>query len=138
MFATSHARQALASYRHVSVETGVTEASPHQLIGMLLEGFRDSVAQARGAILDGRSDDKARAIARAIRIVNEGLQGGLDIERGGELASNLSALYAFVTVRLTQANQRNDAAMLAECARLLEPVHDAWRAIDPLRTEQPQ
>ncbi len=116
----------------------MTEASPHQLIGMLLEGFRDSVAQARGAILDGRSDDKTRAIARAIRIVNEGLQGGLDIERGGELASNLSALYAFVTVRLTQANQRNDAAMLAECARLLEPVHDAWRAIDPLRMEQPQ
>ena len=105
---------------------------------MLLEGFRDSVAQARGAILDGRGDDKARAIARAVRIVNEGLQGSLDLERGGELATNLSALYAFVTVRLTQANQRNDAAMLAECARLLKPVHEAWRAIDPAHTEQPQ
>lgn len=138
MFAPPHARQAVASYRHVSVETGVSEASPHQLICMLLEGFRDSVAQARGAVQDGRSEDKSRAIARAIRIVNEGLQSSLDLQRGGDLATNLSALYAFVTVRLTQANQRNDAAMLAECARLLEPVHEAWRAIDPARAGQPQ
>jgi len=131
MFATATARNASNAYRQVGVETGVSAASAHQLVVMLFDGFFDAVARARGALLAGRIEDKGRAIGHAVRIVEEGLRSGLDLQGGGELAANLNGLYRHVALRLTEANLHNDAAALEECARLLEPVRSAWMAIDP-------
>jgi flagellar protein FliS len=40
---------ALNLYKSVDVQGGVTDATPHQLIGMLLSGALDRVAAAKGA-----------------------------------------------------------------------------------------
>jgi flagellar secretion chaperone FliS len=128
--ARSNKPDALASaYRHVGIETGVSAASPHQLVSMLFDGVQDSIAQARGAIRAGDIATKGRAIARAMRIVDEGLHGALNAQAGGILARDLRDLYNYVTLRLTHANLNNDDAALAECAQLIEPVRSAWRAI---------
>lgn len=116
-------------YRRVGVETSVNTASPHQLIKLLLDGFFDSIAAARGAIRANDVELKAKAFKRAIGIVNEGLKGGLDMQVGGDLASNLSNLYAYVSLRLTQANLHNDETILDECVKLMTPVREAWIAI---------
>ena len=118
-----------SAYRLVGVETGVSTASPHQLVAMLFDGFRDSIAQARGALQAGRIEDKGRAIGRAVRIVNEGLKAGLNLEGGGALAADLQALYSYVLLRLTHANLHNDDAALDECNRLMEPLRSAWAGI---------
>ena len=131
MFATAASRSATSAYRQVGVETGVSTASAHQLVAMLLDGFFDAVAQARGALQAGRIEDKGRAIGRAVRIVEEGLRAGLNLRDGGEIAANLERLYGYVTRRLTEANLHNDAAALEECAQLIEPVRAAWQAIAP-------
>jgi flagellar secretion chaperone FliS len=128
--ARSHKPHAMASaYRHVGIETGVAGASPHQLVSMLFDGVQDSIAQARGAIRAGDIPTKGRAIARAMRIVDEGLHGALNAQGGGALALDLSDLYNYITLRLTHANLNNDDAALAECAKLIEPVRSAWREI---------
>lgn len=128
--ARSNKPDALArAYRHVGIETGVSAASPHQLVSMLFDGVQDSIAQARGAIRAGDIATKGRAIARAMRIVDEGLHGALNAQAGGILARDLRDLYNYVTLRLTHANLNNDDAVLAECAQLIEPVRSAWRAI---------
>jgi flagellar secretion chaperone FliS len=135
MFASALARNTAASssnaYRQIGVETAATTASPHQLVTMLFDGFRDSVDQARGAIVAGRIEDKGRAIARALRIVDEGLRAGLNLEAGGRLAADLQSLYDYLMLRLTHANVHNDLAALEECTKLLEPVRSAWIAIAP-------
>jgi flagellar secretion chaperone FliS len=118
-----------SAYRHVGIETGVSAASPHQLVSMLFDGVQDSIAQARGAIRSGDIPAKGKAISRAMRIVDEGLSGALDAQGGGNLARDLRDLYHYITLRLTHANLHNDDAALAECARLLEPVRSAWREI---------
>jgi flagellar secretion chaperone FliS len=118
-------------YRQVGVQTGVGNASPHQLVQMLLDACHDSLAQARGAIAAGDVQAKGRAIGRAARIVEEGLKACLNLDAGGRLATDLNALYAYIGVRLTQANLGNDVATLEECGRLLEPVRGAWAAIGP-------
>jgi len=118
-------------YRQVGVDTGAASASPHQLVLMLFDGFRDALAQARGAMQSGQVDAKGRAIGRAVRIVNEGLKAGLNLEAGGQLASDLQALYAYVALRLMQANLRNDPSALDECSRLMEPLRTAWVSIGP-------
>jgi flagellar secretion chaperone FliS len=131
MFANAHASHASSAYRQVGVETGVGAASAHELVAMLFEGFFDALAQARGALLAGRIEDKGRAIGRAVRIVEEGLRAALDERQGGKLATDLKALYGYVGLRLTEANLRNDAAALDECARIVDPLRTAWQAIAP-------
>jgi flagellar secretion chaperone FliS len=118
-------------YRQVGVETGVAAASPHRLVTMLFDGFNDAIAQARAAMHAGHVQAKGRAIVRAARIVDEGLKAALDVDAGGTLAHNLSALYGYVAMRLTQANLHNDAAALDECVGLMEPLRTAWLAIGP-------
>jgi flagellar protein FliS len=119
-------------YRQVGVQSAVSGgASPHRLVAMLFDGALEAIAQARGALRDGRVEAKGRAIGRAARIVEEGLKAGLNREAGGRLASDLDDLYAYVTLRLTQANLLNDDAALVECQRLIEPLREAWGEIAP-------
>ena len=119
-------------YRQIGVQSAVSGgASPHRLVSMLFEGALDAIAQARGALRDGRIEAKGRAIGRAARIVEEGLKASLNREAGGKLAADLDDLYAYVGLRLTQANLLNDDAALLECQRLIEPLQGAWGDIAP-------
>lgn len=128
-FARRQARS--AAYRQVAVETSVAEASPHHLVQMLFDGLVESITQASGAIRDAKVEAKGHAIARAVRIVDEGLKASLDLQGGGRLAADLAELYAYVTLRLTQANLRNDVRLLDECLALVQPLREAWVSIAP-------
>jgi flagellar protein FliS len=125
------------AYRQMAAETGVSSASPHRLVTMLFDGYLESVAQARGAMRSGRLEEKGRAIGRAVRIVDEGLRAALNLESGGRLARDLHELYGYLTLRLTQANLRNDEAALDECQRLVQPLREAWISIAG-RVERPE
>jgi flagellar protein FliS len=116
-------------YQQVGVETGVSSATPHQLVAMLFEGYMEALAQARGALRSGDYTLKGRAIGRAVRIVEEGLRAGLDLKGGGSLARDLHDLYGYLSLRLTMANLRSDEAALDECQRLVKPLQEAWTAI---------
>ncbi|HEY9237822.1 MAG TPA: flagellar export chaperone FliS [Burkholderiaceae bacterium] len=125
-----HAQKSMSSMYHtVQTDTGVDAASPHRLVEMLFEGFFDSCSQALGHIRAGNVELKCRSLARAARIVDEGLKAPLDLQAGGELAKDLRDLYAYVSVRLTHANLQNDEAAVDECQRLMRPIQSAWTAI---------
>ena len=126
----SDMRSIAGLYQVVKVDTGVSSASPHRLVEMLFEEFLASCARARGAIRSGDVQEKGRAIGRAVRIVEEGLRAGLNMQ-AGQLAQDLHDLYQYVTVRMTHANLQSDEAAIAECIALVQPLHDAWRAIGP-------
>lgn len=117
------------AYQTTALEIQVAGADPHRLVALLFQGFEQSLAEALGAIAQRDTERKCRAIARALRIVDEGLRGALDMKAGGTLARDLHELYGYVVQRLSQANVRNDPALLAECKRLMEPLHEAWIAI---------
>jgi flagellar protein FliS len=129
--ATAHRRpqQLAAAYARVGTETAVEGATPHRLVAMLFDGYMDALAQARGALREGRVEAKGRAIVRAVRIVDEGLRACLDLKAGGSLARDLHDLYGYLTMRLTLANLRNDEAALEECQRLMAPLREAWLSI---------
>lgn len=137
MFASSYPpgpnARALRSglYQQVGVETQVSSANPHQLVAMLFDGFMEALAQARGAMRGGQREAKGLALGRTVRIVEEGLRAGLDLRAGGTLARDLDELYTYLTMRLTMANIRDDEAMLDECQRLVQPLREAWMAIEP-------
>lgn len=124
---TAHAN----AYRQIGVQTGVDAASPHQLVAMLFDGFVENVLRAKAAIAQGQIEQRGQAIGRALRIVDEGLKGSLDLKAGGALASDLADIYAYVTLRLTQANLKNDVAALDECQAVMQPLRQAWASIAP-------
>ncbi|EHN64600.1 flagellar export chaperone FliS [Comamonas testosteroni] len=128
MFSPANAR-AMSAYRQVGVQSMVDSASPQQLIKMLFDGLLASINAARGAIERGDISEKVRHIGKAVRILQEGLLGALDREKGGELAGNLASLYEYCTTQLTLANARNDASMVDEVAGLVSTVAQGWNEI---------
>jgi flagellar secretion chaperone FliS len=120
-----------SAYRQVGIETSVACASPHQLVQLLFDGVLEAIVQARGSMREGQIGAKGRAIGRAVRIIDEGLKASLDLRSRGTLAQDLDDLYAYVTLRLTQANLRNDEAALGECMALIQPLREAWSSIGP-------
>lgn len=115
-------------YRNVGVETGIEAADPHQLVTMLFDGALAEIATARFEMLRAATAAKCKAISKAARIVDEGLKSTLD-PSSGDIARNLSQLYAYIVARLTHANLKNDEAALAECAQLLTKVREGWVGI---------
>lgn len=126
------------SYSQVGLQSGAMSASPHQLITMLFDGAKITIAMARHHMANKEIAAKGKAISKAINIIDNGLKASLDAEAGGaagaKLVANLSALYDYINQRLMQANLRNDPALLDEAERLLESIGSAWREIDPQKS----
>lgn len=130
MFSAFSPRSASASaYQRINVETSMHTIDQHQLVSLLYEGVLTAIATARGALTRGDQVTKHKNISKAVRIIEEGLATALDREAGGELAQNLSAVYEYSLQRLILANARNDDEMLAEVARLFEPIAQGWNQI---------
>jgi flagellar protein FliS len=123
-----NAMSALKQYQTVNTQAQATEASPHRLIQMLMEGGLTRLAQARGAIERNQIALKGELISKAIGIIG-GLREGLNLELGGEVAANLDSLYEYMTSRLVEANVQNAVAPLDEVSGLLRNVKSGWDAI---------
>jgi flagellar protein FliS len=125
-------RAARHLYRQVAVSSQTDDAvDAHHLVTLLFDGLFESIAQGRGAIQRGDIQTKCKALTRAVAIVDQGLRAALDLRQGGPLARDLNDLYGYVTMRLTRANLDNNLAALDECARLMQPLAEAWASIRP-------
>lgn len=119
---------ALSLYKTIGVQGGITDASPHQLITMLLSGALDRVASAKGSISRGEIGRKGELLSSAIAIIDS-LRASLDHNKGGEISSNLASLYDYIEQRLIQANMASDTAPLDEVSSLLMEVRAGWESI---------
>jgi len=127
MQARSYANQ----YRQTGVSSAVLDASPHELISLMLAGARERARLAIACLGRGDLARKGQAITDASAIIG-GLNGALNLEAGGEIANGLHALYDYAQRRLLSANIDNDAAPLHEVDELLGDIESAWRAISPV------
>ena len=123
-----NAMAAMRQYQQVGVKAQVTEADPHRLIQMLMQGGLDRIAQAKGAMEREAYAEKGVLIGKAINIIG-GLRDVLDKEAGGELATNLERLYEYMTMRLFEASRHNNVSKLDEVAKLLGEIKSGWDGI---------
>lgn len=123
-----NAMAAMRQYQNVNTQVQAVDASPHRLIQMLMEGGLTRLAQARGAMERQQTALKGELIGKAIGIIG-GLRAGLDLQQGGELASNLDKLYEYMVSRLLTANTKNQAELLDEVSDLLRNIKSGWDAI---------
>ncbi|MBC3374777.1 flagellar export chaperone FliS [Pseudomonas sp. SWRI92] len=119
---------ALRQYQKIGAQAQTSEASPHRLVQMLMEGGLDRIAQAKGAMERKDIPNKGVLISKAIGIVG-GLREGLDLENQAESVAELDALYAYMMKRLAEANAKTDPKILDEVTDLLRTVKEGWDAI---------
>ena len=125
-----HPMRALRQYQKVNSHAQVSEATPHRLVQMLMEGALDRMAQAKGAISRGDVAQKGVMLGKAIDIIG-GLREGLDKEKAEnpDDLERLDSLYAYMATRLSQANLHSDLAIVDEVAQLMITVKSGWDAI---------
>lgn len=130
------------AYRRLDTEARVHAASPEQLITLMFDGALARLREARVHIEADRIDKRSAAINKAIAIIG-GLQSSLDVQKGGEIATNLEALYDYMQRRLFRANIDSDIEGIDEVANLLGNIRGAWdivtrqRAAAPVREPAP-
>lgn len=135
MFGSATRPRGANAYTQVGLETGVIAASPHRLITMLFEGAMTAITNGARQMAEGDIAAKGKSISHAILIIESGLRGGLDHKQGGEISENLNALYAYMAMRLLQANIENNPDKLNEVHGLLADLKSAWDSIDPSRPQ---
>lgn len=118
------AERGIGSYRQTAVES----SSPVQLVVMLYDGALRFCAEARGAILRRDVVAKGKALSRAIAVVGE-LQGTLDLERGGEVATSLHRLYDYLNDRLMAASFEQAVGPLDEAIKVLSTLREGWAGV---------
>lgn len=119
------------TYRQVGAEANVLGADSHQLIGLVYDALLKALNEAHAAVLRGDVAGRAQAISRAMRLIDEGLIGSLDMARGGQVASSLRSVYDYAIKTLVQANVQVSSDLIEEVIAVLKPVIDAWSEIRP-------
>lgn len=122
-------------YRSVRSHGLVADASPARLVQISFDGIMSHLAVAQGCMERIQNNlplreviGKGHALGKAIRLIGH-LNDCLDLERGGQVASNLRNLYVYMLDRLTVANVSNDPKLVAEVSQLVRKIKSGWDQI---------
>jgi len=115
-------------YANISKSSSIESATPHQLIAMLFDGALSRLNVARGCMERRDFAGKGENLGKAITIIS-GLQNFLDMEKGGDLAKNLDALYDYIGRILLEASIRNEISKVDESINLIKTIKEGWDGI---------
>jgi len=124
-------KTAANAYKEVEVDASVLGANPYELVEKLLSMAINAIKAAKQHMLNGEVDVKGQQIKLATAIIADGLRGSLNLEEGGEIATNLNVLYEYMLERLMAAHAKNDPEMLDEVVTLLGQIKKGWEGIRP-------
>lgn len=116
------------AYKDINVKT----ASQGRLIVLLYEGavkqltLASSFFDANQALPVKNIENFGKAVMKAQEIITE-LQVSLDMEKGGEIANNLMALYIFFNKELTDANIKKDKSKIDSTLKMMKDLCESWR-----------
>lgn len=121
----AYPNSSINQYRKAAVST----ASPLQLVVMLYDGALRFLNAAKAHMEEGNLYKQNENCQRAQDIVAE-LISCLDLERGGEIAQNLFALYTFVYDRIVQANVEDTPIYLDQAMKVLIDLRESWSQLE--------
>ncbi len=103
----------------------VLSANPEQILIMLYDGAIRFCRQAMQAQDSGDKLVMSEKISRTMAIICE-FANSLNHEVGGEIATDLDALYSFMTRELIRANLKNERQPLEVVEKLLVDLRGTW------------
>lgn len=123
--------RAMQSYQAINAQTSVGISEPADLILLVFEKLFDHLNAAEKKLIE--QENAQIPFDKALDIFTIGLVPALDIERGGEIASNLASLYDWSIRHLMKAKIHKDPVMVREVHDVLLPIYESWRdAVVPL------
>lgn len=117
-------RRDLGQYDRVRVET----AGRMDLVILCYEKAILFLGRAKTLYQEGRFDQKFFMLDKAIGIINE-LNAALDMEKGGEIAKNLDAIYNYLMRILLQGDVKREMSAFDEAIQILSDLKGAWESI---------
>lgn len=117
----------LKAYKQNVLDAEMSVADPHRVIQLMMNGFLERLALAKGAIDRKDYEAKSVAVSKAHALLN-GLQDSLDMSQG-EISEQLYSLYDYMKRRLMEASVNLDKAALDEIANLMITIKTAWDKI---------
>jgi flagellar secretion chaperone FliS len=109
-------------------EVAVRSASPAQLVVMVYDHLLLNLRRTRLATEQGNVELRLASLDRARTALGE-LLAGLDHERGGEIAGQLSGLYAFFIAELVEVGTRPNVARLDRVIAMVADLRESFAAI---------
>ncbi len=109
-------------------EVAVRSASPAQLVVMVYDHLLLNLRRTRLATEQGNVELRIASLDRARAALGE-LLGGLDTERGGEMAAQLGALYAFFLGELVDVGLRPSVARLDRVIAMAAELRESFATI---------
>ena len=111
------------AYQSNAVQT----ATPEQLVVMLFDGCLKFLRRAEAAAhtAGGPSAQVTEASSRALAIIME-LNATLNMELGGEIASNLRSIYLFLQRHLNEASREGSPEKIAQTTRRMGELRGAF------------
>jgi flagellar protein FliS len=115
---------ALNQYKATQVNT----ANQEKLVLMMYDGAIKFVEIAKKKLQENDIAGKGVYISKAEAVISE-LMASLSMEQGGEIASSLEKLYAFMNRQLRIANVNKDIKPLDIVLKILGELREAWTKI---------
>ncbi|EEY71524.1 flagellar biosynthesis protein FliS [Grimontia hollisae CIP 101886] len=95
---------------------------------MLMAGAIERLIQGKAAMSQGDVAVKGERLGKALDIIIS-LRTCLSMDDGGEIASNLDALYDFMIRQVSEANRDNLEAPIDDVIDILREIKSAWDQI---------
>lgn len=115
---------ATRSYRDLRAQSAA--ASPTKAIVLLYERLLVDLKRAEHYIKERKPVEKGECLLHAGDIVQELLMS-LDIEKGGDLARDLTALYVYLDREIREIDATRDLERLSKVIGVVETLHGAWQ-----------
>ena len=106
----------------------IMTAPPAKLVAMCYDRAIGALGDCIRAIEAGDIETRCNNSTRAANIIAH-LWGTLDLEKGGDIAKNLSDIYETAMRRLSDINMKDDADAAREVIDLLKPLAQSWNEL---------
>lgn len=102
--------------------------SKEQLLLKLYSGSLNFLKLAKRGMAENNHRVKGENITKVLNIITE-LDCALDMEKGGEMAENLSNLYRHILFSLVNANLSNDIGVLDDVAAIIQEIRSGFEEV---------
>ena len=119
---------ARARYQAVDVQSRVEGATPHQLVLILFEELLKALDAMAFAAERGDYLARGQRQSRALNIIS-GLEGSLDFDQGGEIATGLASIYREARRLVVKGGRDNNPEDIRAARTLLGDIAGAWSQI---------
>jgi len=112
-------------------EAAVRNAGLVELIIILYDILARDLQKAIDAMNAGKIELRSKHIKHGFLVLQQ-LDATLNMEEGGELATNMSRFYAMLRSQMLKAEVQQDAAVVRELIQLLFSVREGWVEAKPM------